>query len=180
MPYNRRQLFHHLDKLKADLGEYGFKKGTYVVLAGGAMLAHGTHLRKETKDIDVSVNPGVFKKLVDNKDAIGALHPPVGFQQHEKLIIPGPYGDVELSGGGMSLIGRPPVEIKGHHFQSLTDVLEFKRMLARQKDRLDIERLEKVLARLKRRDPKKEYQRHDITFIKRTTVRGGDAPEEDF
>jgi len=99
MPYDRKQLISRLDKLN-------LPKGKYVVLAGGAMLLHGEHLRKQTNDIDVSVNPAVFRDLYDKRHALRAKHYHSGYLHPEKLVIKGVHGDIEISGGGMSLIGR--------------------------------------------------------------------------
>jgi hypothetical protein len=157
MPYDREQMLDCLGRLNERLGKYGFRKGKYVVLAGGAMLLHSPHvepllrepLRTTTNDLDISVNPEVFQKLRANAGKIGAAYRSGGFRKHEQLIIRGPRGDVEISAGGMSIIGNAPVEIDGHCAQSLSDILAFKRKMNRPKDAEDIRLLDAAVKRQK-------------------------------
>jgi len=145
------------------------------------MVLHG--LRKQTNDLDVSVDYDVFQKILKGKHKFGAveLKPPAyvpgGFNRHAIIRI---SNDVEISCGGDSLICRPPVEKHGVRYQSLQDIYDFKSKLNRPKDRRDLEILEAEIGRQTLSSPKPPSVKKDVVFVKRKTVRGGDSRFEHF
>ncbi len=165
MAFNRGQLIQRLKELN-------LPKDKYVLIAGGAMVMHG--LRKKTNDLDISVDPDLFQKILDGKHKFGAieLKPPEyikgGFKKNAIIRI---ANDVEISSGGKSLISRSPVETDGVRHQSLRDIYGFKKKLNRPKDQKDLEVLENAIARENRLNPRPEFKRKEYVYGKRATPR---------
>jgi len=166
MTFNREQLLRRLEDLN-------LPKGKYVVIAGGAMLLHG--LRKETNDLDLSVDYDVFQKILKNKHKFGAIelkppvHNPAGFRHNEIIHI---SNDVEISSGGRSLICGAPVEINGHLVQSIRDIHAFKTKLNRPKDQSDLRILRAAIKKEDALHPTPDFKKKDFEFVKRKTPRG--------
>jgi len=203
---NRKQFLESLDYLNSHLGDYGFKKGNYIVLAGGAMVLHdpyvekllGKSLRKTTNDVDLSADPAVFQKFKTALDdavrkrtpedakcrealkKLGATFHPSGYKQHERVLIKGVHGDFEISAGGRSIIGRPPVNVEGHLAQSIRDIHAFKSKLNRPKDQADLKVLSDAIEREKLTNPAVQFVRKDVEFFKKKPVRGTAGSKERF
>jgi len=128
-------IFKKLTELNLPLGEY-------VVVGSGLLAALGL---REAVDLDVAVSQALFKKLL----AKGNLKPETK------------YGRLFLVGEDLGVISRlnwddyqtdvheairTAMIIKGFPFLNINETIKFKRALGREKDRQDIDRLEKYLA----------------------------------
>ncbi len=166
MAFNKEQLIKRLDSLN-------LPKGKYVLIAGGAMVMHG--LRKETNDLDLSVDYDLYKKIMDGHHDLGPnvpkrpTYPSDTFKQREIIHV---SDDIEISSGGKGLICSPPVELDGHMVQAIPDIHAFKSKMNRPKDQADLEVLKAAMEQEKRLHPKPEFKRKDLEFIKRKTPRG--------
>ncbi|MBO4915262.1 MAG: hypothetical protein J5449_08660 [Oscillospiraceae bacterium] len=120
--------------IAARLREFPYDPGEYWVVAGGAMVLHG--LREDTADIDLGCTP----RMADELEARGYLY----------KVTPDGNRWFKLD-GGMEVfenwlcdtvvhVGETPVV-------SPRGLLEMKRLLGREKDKRDAERIEEYLRR---------------------------------
>jgi len=162
---NREQFLQRLEDLN-------LPKKKYVVIAGGAMLLHG--LRKQTNDLDISVDHDLFQKILQNKHPFGSIefkppaYVPSGYRKGETIHV---SDDVEISAGGKSLICGTPVEIDGHLVQSIKDIHAFKSKLNRPKDQPDLKVLKAAMDKENEHHPKPNV-RKEHEYEKRKTPRG--------
>ena len=105
----------------------------FTVVYGAAMVLQGA--REETSDIDIVVSEELLKKFIEN-----------GYKWHystidtSKKIVE--FGVFEF-GSGLEVKER--VLIDGIYCQSLRDILDSKLKYPREKDKSDIEKLQKIL-----------------------------------
>lgn len=127
-------LFDEIKKLNFSIGEY-------VVVGGAAMMAHGL---KETSDIDIVVIPDLFERC-KQRGWEGHVRPngEPGLAKNIYEI----YLDVNCGNFNptFSELNDRAEHIEGIPFCNLKDVLRFKREYNREKDRKDIELIERYL-----------------------------------
>ena len=120
-------------EVTARFKELGFSAEDCWVQTGAAMLMHG--LREQTHDIDMGCTTELANKIAESGAPYELL--PDG---RKKFVI---GGDVEVSEnwerGTVTVIDGVPVV-------SLKDVIRCKKRLGREKDLIDIERIEKHLS----------------------------------
>lgn len=107
-----------------------------VVVMGGALLLHG--LRNETHDIDINVSQETYQSLLDrgyetDLNAIG---------RHRILVMNG-ENEIEIFDDGIAEVEYK--EIDGVYVQTLESILNWKRILNREKDQKDIEVITSIL-----------------------------------
>ena len=107
-----------------------------VVVMGGALLLHG--LRNETHDIDINVSQETYQSFLDrgyetDLNAIG---------RHRILVMNG-ENEIEIFDDGIAEVEYE--EIDGVYVQTLESILNWKRILNREKDQKDIEVITSIL-----------------------------------
>ena len=116
-----------IEKLK----EYNFDKNKYIVISGAAMVLLG--IKDKTQDIDIAVKDGYKDYLVDNYnvtfDRMNEYNEPVYFIDNIVNFAITYYTDKKEYVSGI------PV-------QNVNDILKLKKGLNREKDKIDIEKLE--------------------------------------
>lgn len=121
---NREEI---IEKLK----EYNFDKNKYIVISGAAMVLLG--IKSKTYDIDIAVKEDYKDYLVDNYnvtfDRMNEYNEPVYFIDNIVNFAVTYYTDIKEYVSGI------PV-------QNVNDILKLKKGLNREKDKIDIEKLE--------------------------------------
>lgn len=121
---NRKEI---IEKLK----QYNFDKSNYIVISGAAMVLLG--IKDKTSDIDIAVTQDYNDYLVDNYnvtfDRINEYNEPVYFIDNIINFAVTYYSDKK------EYIEDIPV-------QNVNDILRLKKRLNREKDKIDIEKLE--------------------------------------
>ena len=116
-----------IEKLK----EYNFDKNKYIVISGAAMVLLG--IKSKTHDIDIAIKDGYKDYLVDNYnvtfDRMNEYNEPVYFIDNIVNFAVTYYTDKKEYVSGI------PV-------QNINDILKLKKGLNREKDKIDIEKLE--------------------------------------
>lgn len=107
-----------------------------VVVMGGALLLHG--LRNETHDIDINVSQETYQSLLDRgyKTDLNAIG------RHRILVMNG-ENEIEIFDDGIAEVEYE--EIDGVYVQTLESILNWKRILNREKDQKDIEVITSIL-----------------------------------
>lgn len=128
-------IFEEVQRLNLPLGEYA-------VVSSGTMMAHGI---REARDIDLLVTPRLYTELKTRGWEAKQLKPTFTVVKNgiaeasPEMIFTGSYRpDI------FAIIARAEI-INGVVFQTLTDVLDFKRALNRAKDITDIALIAKYL-----------------------------------
>lgn len=121
-----------IEILKAE----GLDKKDCVVVMGGALLLHG--LREESHDIDINVSQETYQSFLDrgyetDLNAIG---------RHRILVMNG-ENEIEIFDDGIAEVEYE--EIDGVYVQTLESILNWKRILNREKDQKDIEVITSIL-----------------------------------
>lgn len=103
---------------------------------GGALLLHG--LRNESHDIDINVSQETYQSFLDrgyetDLNAIG---------RHRILVMNG-ENEIEIFDDGIAEVEYE--EIDGVYVQTLESILNWKRILNREKDQKDIEVITSIL-----------------------------------
>lgn len=114
----------------------GLDRKDCVVVMGGALLLHG--LRNETHDIDINVSQETYQSFLDrgyetDLNAIG---------RHRILVMNG-ENEIEIFDDGIAEVEYE--EIDGVYVQTLESILNWKRILNREKDQKDIEVITSIL-----------------------------------
>lgn len=114
----------------------GLNKKDCVVVMGGALLLHG--LREESHDIDINVSQETYQSFLDrgyetDLNAIG---------RHRILVMNG-ENEIEIFDDGIAEVEYE--EIDGVYVQTLESILNWKRILNREKDQKDIEVITSIL-----------------------------------
>ena len=121
---NREEI---IEKLK----EYNFDKNKYIVISGAAMVLLG--IKSKTHDIDIAVKEDYKDYLVDNYnvtfDRMNEYNEPVYFIDNIVNFAVTYYSDKK------EYVEDIPV-------QNVNDILRLKKRLNREKDKIDIEKLE--------------------------------------
>ena len=121
---NRKEI---IEKLK----QYNFDKSNYIVISGAAMVLLG--IKDKTSDIDIAVTQDYNDYLVDNYnvtfDRINEYNEPVYFIDNIINFAVTYYSDKK------EYVEDIPV-------QNVNDILRLKKRLNREKDKIDIEKLE--------------------------------------
>ena len=116
-----------IEKLK----EYNFDKNKYIVISGAAMVLLG--IKDKTQDIDIAVKDEYKDYLIDNYnvtfDRMNEYNEPVYFIDNIVNFAITYYTDKKEYVSGI------PV-------QNVNDILKLKKGLNREKDKIDIEKLE--------------------------------------
>lgn len=107
-----------------------------VVVMGGALLMHG--LRNETHDIDINVSQETYKSFL-NKGYETDLN---SIGRHRILLIHD-GNEIEIFDDGIAEVEYE--EIDGVYVQTLESILNWKRILNREKDQKDIEVITSIL-----------------------------------
>lgn len=107
-----------------------------VVVMGGALLMHG--LRNETHDIDINVSQETYKSFL-NKGYETDLN---SIGRHRILVMNG-ENEIEIFDDGIAEVEAE--EIDGVYVQTLESILNWKRILNREKDQKDIEAITSIL-----------------------------------
>lgn len=107
-----------------------------VVVMGGALLLHG--LRNETHDIDINVSQETYKSFLNKgyKTDLNAIG------RHRILVMNG-ENEIEIFDDGIAEVEYE--EIDGVYVQTLESILNWKRILNREKDQKDIEVITSIL-----------------------------------
>lgn len=129
----------YLDKFR----RLKYSKNEMLIIGTGTMALFGL---KENKDLDVWATESVFRKLKKNPDFI------------EKISNIDNSVMYETKDGTLEFVHTLPpfqdsiydhlkraIVVYGIHFQSLADLLKWKKMMNRQKDKEDIEKIENFL-----------------------------------
>jgi hypothetical protein len=132
-----------LRRLSTLVSEIGLDRRDLVVFGSGPLLVHG--LRQQIRDLDVVARGRTWERVRQcGAPAVGSLNgaPMATFAD----------GKIEFSGGWVAgdwnvdeLIDRAE-EIEGLRFARLDDVVRYKRVLDRPKDRADIRAIEQARA----------------------------------
>jgi hypothetical protein len=121
---NRKEI---IEKLK----QYSFDKSKYIVIAGAAMVLLG--IKDKTSDIDIATTQDYNDYLVDNYNVtfekINEYNEPVYFIDNIVNFSVTYYSDKK------EYVEDIPV-------QNVNDILRLKKRLNREKDKIDIEKLE--------------------------------------
>ena len=121
-----------IEILKAE----GLNTKDTVVVMGGALLMHG--LRNETHDIDINVSQETYKSFL-NKGYKTDLN---SIERHRILVMNG-ENEIEIFDDGIAEVEAE--EIDGVYVQTLQSILNWKRILNREKDQKDIEVITSIL-----------------------------------
>lgn len=121
-----------IELLKAE----GLDTKDTVVVMGGALLLHG--LRNETHDIDINVSQETYKSFLDRgyKTDLNSIG------RHRILVMNG-ENEIEIFDDGIAEVQYE--EIDGVYVQTLESILNWKRILNREKDQKDIEVITSIL-----------------------------------
>ena len=116
-----------IEKLK----EYNFDKNKYIVISGAAMVLLG--IKDKTQDIDIAVKDGYKDYLVDNYnvtfDRMNEYNEPVYFIDN-------------IVNFAVTYYSEKKEYVNGIPVQNVNDILKLKKRLNREKDKIDIEKLE--------------------------------------
>ena len=116
-----------IEKLK----EYNFDKNKYIVISGAAMVLLG--IKDKTQDIDIAVKDGYKDYLVDNYnvtfDRMNEYNEPVYFIDN-------------IVNFAVTYYSEKKEYVNGIPVQNVNDILKLKKGLNREKDKIDIEKLE--------------------------------------
>lgn len=124
---NKKQIIKTIEKYKLD-------KSKFVVISGAALVL--LDIKKTTKDIDISCDKDYCEYLLKNYDA--------KFERTNELGKKAYLID-DIINFGISFMPKEIEIIDGIQCSSLKDILELKRFLNRDKDKLIIKKLEKHL-----------------------------------
>lgn len=112
------------------LKKYDLDQDKYIVIAGAAMVMHG--LKEKTSDIDLSVSEEYLEYLIKNKNC--------------KFLKENEYGKKvyhidDVIDIGVSYIPKNKDIINDIPVSSIYDIIELKKYLNREKDKLDLEKI---------------------------------------
>ena len=116
-----------IEKLK----EYNIDKNKYIVISGAAMVLLG--IKDKTQDIDIAVKDGYKDYLVDNYN--------VTFDRMNEYNEPVYYID-DIINFAITYYTDKKEYVSGIPVQNVNDILKLKKGLNREKDKIDIEKLE--------------------------------------
>lgn len=107
-----------------------------VVVMGGALLLHG--LRNETHDIDINVSQETYQSLLDRgyKTDLNSIG-------RDRILVMNGENEIEIFDDGITEVEYE--EIDGVYVQTLESILNWKRILNREKDQKDIEVITSIL-----------------------------------
>ena len=117
-----------IEKLK----EYNIDKNKYIVISGAAMVLLG--IKDKTQDIDIAVKDEYKDYLIDNYnvtfDRMNEYNEPVYFIDN-------------IVNFAVTYYSEKKEYVSGIPVQNVNDILKLKKGLNREKDKIDIEKLEK-------------------------------------
>lgn len=118
------------------LKDEGLDRKDCVVVMGGALLLHG--LRQESHDIDIDVSQETFKSFLEKgyKTDLNSIG------RHRILVIHD-GNEIEIFDDGICEVECE--EIDGVYVQTLESILNWKKILNREKDQKDIEIITSIL-----------------------------------
>ena len=116
-----------IEKLK----EYNIDKNKYIVISGAAMVLLG--IKSKTHDIDIAVKEDYKDYLVDNYN--------VTFDRMNEYNEPVYYID-DIINFAITYYTDKKEYVSGIPVQNVNDILKLKKGLNREKDKIDIEKLE--------------------------------------
>lgn len=107
-----------------------------VVVMGGALLLHG--LREETHDIDINVSQETYQSLLDRgyKTDLNSIG-------RDRILVMNGENEIEIFDDGIDEVEYE--EIDGVYVQTLESILNWKKILNREKDQKDIEVITSIL-----------------------------------
>lgn len=120
------------EEILATLKKYNFDKDKYVVLSTGSLVVQG--IKDKARDIDIAVSEDYFKYLLDNYKCELEYAPTNAYEIDNVINFGTNYYDTENV-----------IYIDGIRFQNLNSVIEFKKVLGREKDINDIKLIENYL-----------------------------------
>lgn len=121
---NRKEI---IEKLK----QYNFDKSNYIVISGAAMVLLG--IKDKTSDIDIATTQDYNDYLVDNYN--------VTFEKINEYNEPVYFID-NIVNFAVTYYSDKKEYVEDIPFQNVNDILRLKKRLNREKDKIDIEKLE--------------------------------------
>lgn len=118
------------------LKDEGLNTKDTVVIMGGALLIHG--LRKESHDIDINVSQETYQSFLDRgyKTDLNSIG------RHRILVIHN-GNEIEIFDDGIAEVEYEKID--GVYVQTLKSILNWKKILNREKDQKDIEAITSIL-----------------------------------
>ena len=117
---NREEIINELKK-------YNFDIKRYIVISSAAMVLYG--IKDETPDIDISITDDYEEELVEDYFAILEHTNPNGTRA---------YMIDDIINFGVEYYSKPNYYIDGYPVQSISEIIELKERLNREKDKKDL------------------------------------------